>query len=1467
MSRFSTSNSTVNQGSSFQSNRFHLLPALILALTVVVSLVLVGSSSSDVGHPFPQENTTSTKQIKLRKNTDLPILFTATDDLNHVLQQNSAEPLALASGDFDQDGVADLIVGYKDANRGILTLLRGNVDSVFPNSLEAQMRKSHGEFTDSPFLSSANVFSVPEAPEFITTGDFDSDGHLDVVTAARDSQTLYLLTGDGLGQISAAKRIELAGKVTAMSSTERNEALVVGINSIAGPKLLVFKLSEGLLNSKPEIFALPEDAKTIAFGKLDDDGQTDLLVATEQTLLIVNYYFEQLTNDKANRELLSSAKSIHLSFPAKIKSVVIGQFLARGINDIALLTADGSVSVLSKKKNNGQVKIKSASEWSQVVIAQSDNLKASHLIRGRMSTSSTDELILVEPAKHRLQILTDNSQDASPQTTFTTTMHARDAVSFDLDNEPVALLPMRLDADALDDLVILRKNQSLPLTVVTQTAMTYTVTNTNDSGAGSLRQAILDANANPGADTINFNIPGTAPHTIILTTPLPAITESVTINGTSQPDFSGSPVVEINGINAGAVDGLTINAGNSVVRGLVINRFNGNGIVVNGSNNFIEGNFIGTSAAGTFALSNTLDGVLINGGSNNTIGGTTVAARNLLSGNRNGIQISGAGSGNIIRGNFIGTNVTGTVAIGNSLNGILINGSSNNAVGAVGSASSNVIAFNGSAGVAVTSGTGNSILSNSIFLNGGLGIDLGPIGVTPNDSGDPDTGANNLQNFPVITSASNAGVSTAVEGTFNSTQNTSFRLEFFSNQVSNPSGFGEGQSLIGAINVTTDATGNASFSQTFQVTVAPGQAITSTATRNSAPLDTSEFSRAVQVGGITGGQPADLSVLTSISPNPVQTFSTITQSIIVSNAGPGTATNVTVTDLLPSSLTFASCDASAGGVCGGTGNSRTITFASLAPGTTALITIVARVNCNVANGVPISVTAVVFSSTTADPNTINNSATATTTSSNPAPTLSCPGDLAQPNDPGKCSAVVNFQIPLAFDNCPSTSVVCSPAPGSNFDIGTTRVTCTATDTGGGTATCSFNVTVLDTEPARLTCPSNITINAVPGQCSPVVTYTSPTVSDNCPGTTVACVPPSGSTFPLGSTVVNCIATSSRGGQFVCSFNVTVNGAPQAVIKIEGNGTALEFGPISAKGKSRKLKKQPVRNFTIENTGCLPIILSLDSIMRTGNDVDRGRISNPDDRGLFSLTLVESTGVETPVEVLMDIRIAPGEKKNFRVRFNPIIPTVERGTSNLAAVQVLPDLITSKIVFTQNAGPPIIIKLVGQISTDVQLIDPDNPRRGALIVFSRVQDEFIIEYSIYDSNLDVSQATYQFFDKQGRPAGRPISVNLTPLIQSSGFVRGQSFTIRQELTGAKDHPEIVGVTVEVSDSESSASANSDPSASLLSNAIVQWFQQTESSKLYLPLLKLPTLQTAQPLNIKNDALTKGASGTQRQKELE
>jgi hypothetical protein len=202
-------------------------------------------------------------------------------------------------------------------------------------------------------------------------------------------------------------------------------------------------------------------------------------------------------------------------------------------------------------------------------------------------------------------------------------------------------------------------------------ANTFTVTNTSDSGAGSLRQAILDANANIGADAISFNIPGTGVHTITPVTFLPLITDSVTIDGYTQPGSSENTLanddnavlrIVLDGSNGG-ISGLSLNADTCTVRGLVINNFELDAIDVRSDGNVIEGNFIGTNAAGTLALPNGEHGVgaIIAGfgltGSNNTIGGTTPGARNLISGNiGRGILIQFSGS--VVQGNFIGTDST-----------------------------------------------------------------------------------------------------------------------------------------------------------------------------------------------------------------------------------------------------------------------------------------------------------------------------------------------------------------------------------------------------------------------------------------------------------------------------------------------------------------------------------------------------------------------------------------------------------------------------------------------------------------------------------------------------------------------------------------------------------------------------------------------------------------------------------------
>ncbi|MFN0088440.1 MAG: reprolysin-like metallopeptidase [Blastocatellia bacterium] len=207
---------------------------------------------------------------------------------------------------------------------------------------------------------------------------------------------------------------------------------------------------------------------------------------------------------------------------------------------------------------------------------------------------------------------------------------------------------------------------------------------------------------------------------------------------------------------------------------------------------------------------------------------------------------------------------------------------------------------------------------------------------------------------------------------------------------------------------------------------------------------------------------ADLEVVSMTgSPDPVVTGSQLNYMITVRNNGPTAASSVTVTDNLPVGALFNSCVATGGGVCGGAGQNRTITFATLAAGQTEAITIGAEANCALSDGALITNT-VSIASPDFDPNPSNNDGSDTVMAQNPAPVIDCPADFdAIATAPGGTTVTVTFVDPTVVDNCPGATVVCSPASGSAFPLGTTTVNCTATDSGGATDSCSFNVTVWD----------------------------------------------------------------------------------------------------------------------------------------------------------------------------------------------------------------------------------------------------------------------------------------------------------------------------------------------------------------------------------------------------------------------
>jgi hypothetical protein len=449
------------------------------------------------------------------------------------------------------------------------------------------------------------------------------------------------------------------------------------------------------------------------------------------------------------------------------------------------------------------------------------------------------------------------------------------------------------------------------------------VTNTSDSGAGSLRQAITSANSASGPVTIDFDIPGAGVQTIFLSSTLPAITNPTIIDGTSQPGYAGSPLIALNGDSGEITEGLVITGGGSTVKGLTINGFADAGILLStGGGNVITGNYLGTNDSGTDANPNFIAGITISDSSNNVIGGTTAAARNVISGNNEygiqaadgdnnviegnyigtdltgtiavanmfaGIELDGsldptnhqntliggttAGAGNLIsgngdginiysalnttvQGNYIGTDVTGTLPLPNSSDGIqLSDNTSHTTVGGSAANAGNVVAFNGGGGVVIgdtSAGTtqddgeggtittptpvADSVLGNSIFSNNSLGIDLAGDGVTLNDSAGH-SGPNTDIDFPTITSAVVGPNGLTVSGTYPGFAET---IQFFSNPAADPSGYGQGKTLLTSPSGTMNSSGNVtSFTLTFPGT-SFGPYVSATAT--DAAGDTSEFS-------------------------------------------------------------------------------------------------------------------------------------------------------------------------------------------------------------------------------------------------------------------------------------------------------------------------------------------------------------------------------------------------------------------------------------------------------------------------------------------------------------------------------------------------------------------------------------------------------------------------------------------------
>ncbi|HEX8915232.1 MAG TPA: hypothetical protein VF796_22965, partial [Humisphaera sp.] len=262
---------------------------------------------------------------------------------------------------------------------------------------------------------------------------------------------------------------------------------------------------------------------------------------------------------------------------------------------------------------------------------------------------------------------------------------------------------------------------------------TFAVTSVADAGPGTLRQAILDANASAGADAIEFAIPGTGPFTIRPATSLPAATGPTSVDGRTQPGYAGAPLVELAGDaipkTGGLTYGLTLTGDGSAVTGLAINRFQHGAVDLRASDSAVRGNYIGLTPAGTRTWTAQDGGVVVTG-DRNVVGGTAAGDRNVIAGAHTAVSLRG--DANVVRGNLIGTAPDGVTAVPGGTFGVYVSSGAGNQIGGPLAAARNVIAAVGT-GVTFESGTaagtvvrGNYIgtdATGSRALPNGVGID------------------------------------------------------------------------------------------------------------------------------------------------------------------------------------------------------------------------------------------------------------------------------------------------------------------------------------------------------------------------------------------------------------------------------------------------------------------------------------------------------------------------------------------------------------------------------------------------------------------------------------------------------------------------------------------------------------------------------------------------------------------------
>lgn len=615
---------------------------------------------------------------------------------------------ALAHGDFNGDGVGDIVTSYARPGGAELGIRFGNGRGDFTLPVRVRLRG--------------------EEPSALTVADFNDDGKLDILVGYTDQEAISLYLGSSQGTFRWASDVKLGLCVTALAAGDFDgDGLVDLVASTSSPLLaLVMGNGRGGFESVRFLPAGSEGVslRSVRAADLDGDKRVDLVVTYE---------------GRAN------GMALLYGMPGSLFSPPLTYSLSRTPWDLGVgdFDDDGRLDIVVTDPSTGALNLFLVRRNRTLSPAGSFDAGPQP---GPMTTAYLNgdgylDVAVINEGSNRISVLlgTGDGRFNMP-------------VSFDVASDPIAIVAGRFNMDGLDDLVIAKRGgQSLVISL--SGPPTITVTSTADEirqdGKVTLREAILAANGmSPNSDVpsgranapdvIGFDLPEAERREGVFTIridsrlgPLPPLTDGgTTVDGSTQAGFDGAPLIVINGASAGSADGVTISSSLSVLRALAIVEFGGNGVKISGESTPVVGNII----AGCVIRDNSLSGILVTGESveNTLIGGTDLRDRNLIGGNGgSGITIGPKARGTHVVGNFIGVGNDGRRAMGNGDSGISIVEAANTAIGGTQQGAGNVISANARHGIHVRSSSGTRIQGNRIGLsatgiesvgNGGDGV-------------------------------------------------------------------------------------------------------------------------------------------------------------------------------------------------------------------------------------------------------------------------------------------------------------------------------------------------------------------------------------------------------------------------------------------------------------------------------------------------------------------------------------------------------------------------------------------------------------------------------------------------------------------------------------------------------------------------------------------------------------------------